>query len=61
MTREQWKSARVVDVRMREHDGVDRSYVDRQRDILFPRFASTPLEHSAVEEDGSPSHFENVA
>jgi hypothetical protein len=44
--------ARMVDVRVREHDRVDRGRVDAQRAVLFDRFLAPALEQSAVEQHG---------
>src|SRR4051812_8417395 len=42
----------MVDVRVRKHDGVDLSDVDRKRRVFGARLAAASLKHSAIQQDG---------
>jgi hypothetical protein len=42
----------MIDVRVREHDGIERLHIERQRLILFRGVLSATLEHAEVERDG---------
>jgi hypothetical protein len=60
MCAEQRQSARVVDVRMREHHRVDLRDGQRQHRVLLTRLGAPSLEHAAVQQHGLPIEAENM-
>ena len=60
MPGQEWESSRVIDVRMREDDGVDLVDGTRQACVLLTRLAAPSLKHAAVEQNGLPIDSEDV-
>ena len=57
---EQRKPAGVIDVCVREHDGVDLLDWNRELEILLTGLIAPALKHAAVEQDRLPVDAENV-
>jgi hypothetical protein len=50
----------VVDVRVRQHDGVEARRVDRELSVALERLVTPALEEAAVEEHGGARRSEQV-
>jgi len=51
MPDEKWKTARMIDVRMRQYDGIDCLDRHRESQVLRMTFTTLPLKQTAVEND----------
>jgi hypothetical protein len=61
LSHQQWNASRVIDVRVREYDGVNARYVDGQTEVFCLRLLPPPLEKTTIQQDVSSVHVHDVA
>jgi len=54
LVNESGEVAAVVDMRVRQDDGVYQRGVERERAVTFPGFVTLPMVHATIEENGLP-------